>query len=113
MCYTQTAREEGRHVSSTEHGPRFARDFYRSHAWRRCRDAYAASVSGLCERCLKRGLIVAGDEVHHKIRLAPENINNPEIALNWENLELLCKSCHDDEHRPVRWRADELGHVEL
>lgn len=87
--------------------------FYTSRAWRRCRDAYAASVSGLCERCLAKGLIVPGDEVHHKIRLTPENLSNPAIALNWDNLELLCSDCHQEEHRGTRWRCDAMGRVIL
>lgn len=36
--------------------------------------------------------------MHHKIPLTPENIYNPEITLNWDNLELLCSSCHSIEH---------------
>lgn len=91
----------------------FARNFYMSGAWIKCARAYKRDRSGLCERCLKNGLIVPGDEVHHKIRLTPENINNPAVALNWDNLELLCKDCHLKEHSRKRWRADELGHVEL
>mgnify|MGYP000939925300 CR=1 FL=1 len=39
-----------------------------------------------------------GDEVHHKIYLNPDNINNPDITLGWNNLELLCMSCHSKEH---------------
>ena len=67
----------------------------------------------LCERCLARGLIRQGDEVHHKIRLTPENINDPNISLNWENLELLCKTCHDEERerREKRWKVDPAGRV--
>ena len=42
------------------------------------------------------------DEVHHKIPLTPENIYNPEITLNWDNLELLCSSCHSIEHNKKR-----------
>ena len=90
---------------------RFAHDFYKSWAWIKCSRGYRKSRHGLCERCLARGLYVTGDEVHHKIRLTPENIKDPDIALNWNNLELLCKDCHDDEHRGVRWRTDEYGHV--
>ena len=92
---------------------RFAHSFYASWAWIKCARGYRDSVGGLCERCWKKGLIVPGKEVHHKIRLTPENITDPNIALNWNNLELLCKNCHDEEHRGTRWRADELGHVEL
>lgn len=98
-------------VSNSE--PRFAREFYRSWPWIKCQRAYRDSKGRLCERCLKKGLIVPGDEVHHKIRLTPENISDPEVALNFDNLELLCKDCHLEEHRGTRWRADELGHVEL
>lgn len=91
----------------------FARDFYRSWAWIKCARGYKADRSGLCERCLSKGLIVPGDEVHHKIKLTPENIDKPEIALNWKNLELLCKGCHAEEHSRRRWRADESGHIDL
>ena len=91
----------------------FARAFYRSWPWIKCQRAYKNSKGGLCERCWSKGLIVPGDEVHHKVKLTPENITDPAVALNWDNLELLCKNCHLEEHRGVRWRADEMGHVEL
>ena len=76
----------------------FARKFYGSRAWKECRASYILSVNGLCERCLKAGKYVPGDEVHHKIYLSPDNINNPDITLSFENLELLCSSCHSIEH---------------
>ena len=76
----------------------FARKFYGSRAWKECRASYILSVNGLCERCLANGKYVAGEEVHHKIYLTPDNINNPYITLNWDNLELLCSSCHSKEH---------------
>jgi len=71
----------------------FAKAFYQSKAWQECRAAYIKSVFGLCERCGQ-----PGDEVHHKIRLTPQNIDDPNITLNWDNLELLCASCHSKEH---------------
>jgi 5-methylcytosine-specific restriction enzyme A len=71
----------------------WAKHFYKSKAWRQCRDAYFAFKHGLCERCSAPGKIV-----HHKIWLTPENINNPNISLNWEHLELLCQTCHNIEH---------------
>ena len=79
----------------------------------KCARAYKREKGGLCERCYADGKITAGDEVHHKIRLTPENLGDPSIALNWDNLELLCKDCHIKEHKGTRWRADEMGHVEL
>ena len=91
----------------------FARDFYMSSAWIKCARAYKRSKQGLCERCLKKGLIVPGAEVHHKTRLSPENLNDPAVALNWDNLELLCKDCHLKEHNAKRWRTDAEGRVVL
>ena len=71
----------------------WAKHFYKSKAWRQCRDAYFVYRYGLCERCQRPGKIV-----HHKIYLTPENINDPNISLNWDNLELLCATCHQHEH---------------
>lgn len=34
------------------------------------------------------------EEVHHKIELTPENINNKRIALGMDNLVSLCGQCH-------------------
>ena len=92
----------------------FADDFYSSIAWRRCARGYRRSVGNLCERCKKNGLIVPAEEVHHKIHITPENINRPEIVLNWRNLIALCKDCHMKEHRKEkRWEVDENGSVRL
>lgn len=76
----------------------FAKSFYASFAWEQCRAAYKKKAGGLCERCLKKGLIVPGVIVHHREHLTPQNISNPNIALGFNNLELLCRECHDQEH---------------
>ena len=76
----------------------FAKAFYKSKAWIKCRASYIASVQGLCERCLEKGYIVNGYIVHHKILLTPSNIDNPDITLNWDKLEYLCHTCHNLEH---------------
>ena len=47
----------------------------------------------LCEKCKKQGVIL-----HHKIKLNAENITDDDIALGWDNLELLCIECHNSEH---------------
>lgn len=93
----------------------FAEKLYKSKAWQKTRKAYAQSVGGLCERCLAKGLYNAGQIVHHKIYITPDNINDPTIALNWDNLELVCRECHSAEHerRKRRYRLDDLGRVIL
>ena len=88
------------------------RRFYTSQVWRQTAHGYMASVSGLCERCLAKGIITPAAEVHHKIRLTPEALSDPEISLAWRNLEALCKRCHMDEHdRVVHYRIDASGHI--
>lgn len=76
----------------------FAKGFYRSKAWQHCRAAYAASVGGLCERCFRNGIVTAGEIVHHKIHVTPETINDPQVLLDWSNLELVCRECHRALH---------------
>ena len=98
----------------------FARKFYASVAWKETRKAYRKSQGGLCERCKAKGLITPGEIVHHKTHLTPENINDEIITLNWNNLELLCRQCHEEEHhngkyivkrRKRRYEVDEFGKV--
>ena len=75
----------------------FAKAFYKSKAWQKCRDAYIAERiaidGGLCEECQEE----LGYIVHHKILLTPGNINDPDIALNYDHLKYVCKRCHDYE----------------
>lgn len=72
----------------------FSKSFYNSTAWKHTRDAYIASKFGICERCGRPNC----KQVHHKVWLTPYNINNPDITLNFDNLELLCDTCHQREH---------------
>ena len=91
----------------------FSREFYSSKRWAACREAYRAHVGHLCERCLKKGLIVPGAIVHHKVYLTPENINDPSVTLNFDNLALLCREHHAEEHKRniKRYSIDENGRV--
>ena len=76
----------------------YARSFYSSKRWQDCRNNYAAMRGYLCENCMRRGIYKPGEIVHHRIEIDPITINNPEVALNWDNLELLCRECHAEAH---------------
>ena len=80
-------------ASSGDMAKDWAKAFYKSAAWQKCRAAYIQSVFGLCERCQRPGWIV-----HHKIKLTPGNIGDPNVTLAWENLQYLCQDCHNREH---------------
>ena len=75
----------------------FAKTFYKSKAWRRCRESYIKereSVDGgMCEECGEE----PGYIVHHVVTLTPENINDAGVSLNHKYLKYDCKACHDRE----------------
>lgn len=91
----------------------YAKEFYSSKTWQKCREGYKKSVGGLCERCLRNGKITAGVIVHHKVHISQENIKDPAVTLNWANLELVCRDCHAVEHGATehRYEADALGRI--
>ncbi|MGI6359624.1 MAG: HNH endonuclease [Acholeplasmatales bacterium] len=74
--------------------PKVLHNFYKSLAWQIARTVKIEATQGKCERC---GGI--GEEVHHKIRLTVDNVNDTNISLNQDNLEFLCKKCHNAEHK--------------
>lgn len=73
----------------------FAKRFYNSHKWQKCRDGYIHERiqmdGGICEVCKDN----IGYIVHHKETITEENINNPKVTLNYDNLMYVCKKCHD------------------
>ena len=88
--------------------PRVLHNFYKSPAWIAAREIKIMLVNGLCERCGKVGI-----EVHHKERLSIDNVNDSSISLNQDNLELLCRECHNQEHERFskKVRFDEDGNL--
>lgn len=74
--------------------------FYKSKEWKQARRAYILMRGGLCERCKAKGIINTGTHVHHKEYITIDNIDDPNITLNPDNLELLCFGCHQEEHFP-------------
>lgn len=93
----------------------FAKGFYKSAQWQKCRNAYLKSKGGLCEDCYKEGKITPAEEVHHTIFLTPNNINDPNVTLNFNNLVCLCRECHKKRHgaRQRRYDVDEFGRVTI
>lgn len=79
----------------------FAESLYKSRQWRKTREAYLASVGGLCEDCLKRGIYKPAEIVHHIEHVEPWNIDNPEVTLSWKNLCGLCRDCHAKAHKEI------------
>ena len=85
------------------------RKFYNSKVWQDVRRNVWLRQHLLCNRCHKPVYVDGISEympkerrtigiVHHKEYLNDINVNDANIALNLDNLEGLCKDCHEKEH---------------
>ena len=76
--------------------PEIAR-LYRSERWRKLRKLKIAQ-NPVCERCARQGIYKSVEIVHHKEYVTDQNYWKPEIFYNIDNLECLCRECHNKEH---------------
>ncbi|MBQ5566089.1 MAG: HNH endonuclease [Clostridia bacterium] len=83
----------------------YAKQFYKSKKWQKCRQSFIESRKGidggLCQHCHSN----YGYIVHHKVHITPQNINNPDVTLNFDNLEFVCHECHNKEHFGEKMRV--------
>ena len=68
------------------------REFYNSYAWQKQRQYKMRLENYKCASC---GGVA--EDVHHKIRLTEENVNDANVSMNLDNLECLCRACHNKE----------------
>lgn len=76
------------------------REFYSSIQWRRCSEVVKREAGYVCQDC--GGTYGPGNEVHHIQKISPENITDPNITLNKDNLVCLCRHCHIQRHKQMR-----------
>lgn len=107
------------------------KSLYKSKCWKDNKYAFILSKAkdgGIrCERCgapvyvygiSDRNLYgkIPRHIVHHKKYLDDINYLDESIAYDWDNLELLCKPCHDKEHSHKSIRKglyfDEKGNIQ-
>ena len=86
--------------------------FYSSAAWLTFSSMIRTSRFSICELC---GAPDAR-EVHHLIHINKDNINDPAVTLNADNVMLLCRHCHYAIHERGKLRArrssfDALGNI--
>ncbi len=93
----------------------FAKSFYKSIQWQKVREYCMTRDARLCVDCLKNGQYTPAEEVHHITELTPDNINDPNISLNPDNLVCLCRECHKKRHgaHQRRYTVDEYGRVNI
>ncbi|WP_025726773.1 HNH endonuclease signature motif containing protein [Heyndrickxia ginsengihumi] len=68
-------------------------EFYASKEWKLLRRLYIIN-NPLCEQCLKDNKVTQAQIVHHKIEVREDFSKR----LDWDNLESLCRACHNKHH---------------
>lgn len=68
------------------------REFYNSSAWQKQRQYKMQLENYKCARC---GDIAV--DVHHKTTLTAESVNDINVSMNLDNLECICRNCHNKE----------------
>ena len=86
----------------------YAKGFYRTKQWQSVRDFVMSRDARLCQDCLKEGRITMA-----VIPITKDNIKDPEITLNPDNLISLCRECHKLRHgaHERRYKVDAAGRV--
>lgn len=72
----------------------FSKAFYNSQLWKDTRAYILKRDKFLCVECGR-----PAEEVHHIKHLTPQNINDPNVTVNPDNLKSLCRECHFNEHK--------------
>ncbi len=69
----------------------YAKKFYQSAIWEKQREYILKRDHHLCT---EPGCYNVATEVHHITEITPDNISDPDITLNENNLRSLCHDCH-------------------
>ena len=82
---------------------------YKSKRWQKLRD-YKLKLNPVCERCSKLNIFVPAVIIHHKEYITDLNYFDDDVFFNVENLEALCRECHNKEHfKKNSWNFDSNG----
>ena len=85
----------------------WAKVFYNSKAWRDLRERLIVESNFLCYECGDSYLQNSSQLVgHHIIELTPSNVVDANIALNPDNIKIICRRCHDKEHHRFEFGND-------
>ena len=78
--------------------------FYKTTGWKQARKAALVRDNYLCQDCMKMGYIVPAQTVHHII---PIKIMW-QLRLIIDNMICLCESCHQERHRKLNEKENQI-----
>ena len=78
-------------------------EIYNSREWKELRIAKLRSTKGLCEECMKQGVVTSARCVHHivPIETARTKDEMKRLAFDVNNLRALCFACHARIHKEL------------
>jgi len=91
----------------------WAARLYKSVQWQKLKQCLIAQRGMRCEECGRVVVVPSLLVGHHVQPLTPENVDDATIALNPDNIRLLCHDCHDRMHRRMRYAGSRARHVYL
>ena len=76
---------------------------YNSREWKELRIAKLRSTDGLCEECMKEGIVTSARCVHHVVPIETARTKDEmkRLAFDVNNLRALCFACHARIHREM------------
>ena len=78
-------------------------EIYNSREWKELRIAKLRSTNGLCEECLKQGIVTSARCVHHVVPIETARTKDEmkRLAFDAHNLMALCFACHARIHKEL------------
>ena len=80
-------------------------EIYNSREWKELRIAKLRSTNGLCEECMKEGIVTSARCVHHVVPIetarTKEEMKRLAIDCGLQGLKSLCFACHARIHKEI------------
>ena len=78
-------------------------EIYNSREWKELRIAKLRSTNGLCEECIKEGIVTSARCVHHVVPIETARTKDEmkRLAFDINNLRALCFACHARIHKDL------------
>jgi len=78
-------------------------EIYNSREWKELRIAKLRSTNGLCEECMKQGIVTSARCVHHVVPIETARTKDEmkRLAFDEHNLMALCFACHAKIHKEL------------